>query len=223
MLESLVVYPSDPYKPIKLTNGQAVKSYREFAREAAYGAMSSDGQQDEAVPSTSKGEKDNNEQGKERNLSRSYADLRIEYKKDQRLQRSHRQDETENMETLCYKVHNVMDKRGAVITSHEFDRCSWRSDEIEQLIVMRCSVTEKFEKALKMNCSSSLSLWEDIAKQLPKESELEDTRTAKECMWLWNMLIREYTSVLEKKKEEPEFPFFEFMDNAMKFIYQAKV
>ncbi|KAL2654090.1 hypothetical protein R1flu_022218 [Riccia fluitans] len=177
----------------------------------------------------------NNEQpAKEKNLETTYTDFKIEYKKHQRPNQTVSSTDSdyvknfmEEMETVCYKVHNVVNKRGRVTESYVIDRCSWRSKEIEQLIVMRCSQSDLFEKALKTNCSDSSSFWEDIAKQLPRGSggpeESTNSKTTKECMWLWNMLLREYTSVLGKTKEEEDFPFFHFFHNAWKYIHQAEV
>ncbi|KAL3686164.1 hypothetical protein R1sor_004186 [Riccia sorocarpa] len=155
---------------------------------------------------------------------REYVDFKIEYNRDQNptenLESENEEDVLDDMETVCYMVYNIVDESCDENTSHVFSRCTWRTEQVETLIVLRITASDSFERALEDNCSSSSSLWEDIAEQLPQDMG-ERQKTMKECMWLWNMLMREYTGVLGRSKVESDFPFFQLMDRSLKHLKPA--
>ncbi|BBN00356.1 protein MpTRIHELIX41 [Marchantia polymorpha subsp. ruderalis] len=57
--------------------------------------------------------------------------------------------------------------------------------------------------------------------QLPGEGQAR--KDGKQCQWMWNMLMKEYTDVLTGAKEKKDFPHFEEMDQVWKCTSSADV
>ncbi|KAL3690820.1 hypothetical protein R1sor_004471 [Riccia sorocarpa] len=165
------------------------------------------------------GEEKGQEQGEEKMpVAKVVVEFSLVYERDPSLRSSRRgpAGTKDILETLFTKTQKKLDDEGALIESEILEQTSWSNKEVEYLIMLRSQGNQVFEQALK---NQKLSLaWEKAALGLSKT--LKVTKDAKQCQWMWYMLMKEYNSVLQGKDKE-EFPFYPQMEDTKK--YRAEV
>ncbi|KAL2623290.1 hypothetical protein R1flu_003495 [Riccia fluitans] len=115
-------------------------------------------------------------------------------------------------ETTFTKTQKKLDDKGTLIDSQILEQIAWSTEEVEYLILLRSQGNDVFERALK---DKKLSLaWDKAASGLSKA--LKVTKDAKQCQWMWYMLMKEYNRVLDGKNEE-DFPFYRHMEKTKKY------
>ncbi|BBN00355.1 protein MpTRIHELIX41 [Marchantia polymorpha subsp. ruderalis] len=123
-------------------------------------------------------------------------------------------------DTIFLKTLRIVNEQGATLVSRVLERTFWATNEIEHLILMRTSADGLFKQGVKEKFSI-MKLWDFVAGQLPGEGQAR--KDGKQCQWMWNMLMKEYTDVLTGAKEKKDFPHFEEMDQVWKCTSSADV
>ncbi|OAE18718.1 hypothetical protein AXG93_4846s1090 [Marchantia polymorpha subsp. ruderalis] len=118
-------------------------------------------------------------------------------------------------DTIFLKTFKIVNEQGATLVSRVLERTFWDASEIEYLILMRTSADGLFKQGVK-DKFSIMKLWDFVAGQLPSEGQAR--KDGKQCQWMWNMLMKEYTDVLTGAKERKDFPHFEEMDQAWEYV-----
>ncbi|BBN11697.1 protein MpTRIHELIX13 [Marchantia polymorpha subsp. ruderalis] len=116
-------------------------------------------------------------------------------------------------ETLFIKTQKRLDDEGNVLDSQIVEESSWSTAEVEYLIMLRSKGDSLFCRALK---EKKLGLvWQKAALGLSRVARTE--KDAKQCQWMWYMLMKEYNSVLQGAQNTDGFPFFAQMQETRKY------